>query len=276
MLPAAPTTASADRYGTYAFTGLAERCYRLAQSLGRGWLRFKLALVLRKIALHRRAVVDAEPLGFRCRFYPHENLGDRFALFLPRLFEDQEREFLSSYLRPGQVFVDIGANSGFYSLLAARCLQGRGTVLALEPNPRMYQRLMVNLQFNGCGEFVRALPVGVSDTAGEFALYFDPEQLGAATLVRSRSSGNSSVQVHCDTILSILTAHHVDRVDVLKIDVEGYESVPMNRFFEDAPRSLWPRVLLIETDEGIDLRGRGYSLMARTRSHNSIYVRRGE
>ncbi len=260
-----------EPFGTYAFRGYRNVFYRWAQAFGRNLLFFKLALVLRKLALKGISMVDADPFGIRCRFYPHENLGDRFVLFMPRYYEDEEREFLADYLKPGHVFVDIGANTGFYSLFAASLLGTAGRILAFEPNPRMVERFSLNLAFNGLTERVEVFPIALADREGELELYFDPRNLGAGTIVRREDA--PSVRVKCEPLLQVLENRGVNRIDVLKIDIEGGEPFVLNPFFASAPRSLLPKLLIIESDENItDLRTLGYRRVKRTHSHNTLYL----
>jgi FkbM family methyltransferase len=258
-------------YGTYRLTGLDRALYTVAQGFGRGWLRFKLGLAFRKLVLRRKRIVDADPLGFRCRFYPHQNLGDRFVLFTPAYYEHEERELLPTLLRPDSVFLDIGANTGFYSLLAARCIGTAGRILAFEPNPVMYPRLVLNLSLNGLDGRVQALSTGLAGSSGEFDLYYGSRQLGGASM--AASGGEYHVRVPCRPLLDVLRDQHITRIDVLKIDVEGFEPQILNPFFAAAPRELLPRTILAETVDGIEWERMGYRLLKRTHAHNSVFVR---
>jgi FkbM family methyltransferase len=259
-------------FGTYRLQGLARALYTIAQGFGRGELRFRLGLAFRKVALRSRRIVDADPLGIRCRFYPHENLGDRFVLFTPAYYEHEERELLPRLLRPDSLFIDIGANTGFYSLLAARYITGtEGRILAFEPNPVMFERFRLNLGFNGLDSRVEAFPIGLAQRAGDFDLHFDPRQLGGASM--AAGDAPIHVTVRCRPLLDVLRDQGVSRITVLKIDIEGFEANVLNPFFADAPPSLFPEVVIIESPEGIDWAGLGYREERRTHSHNSIFVR---
>jgi len=259
-------------FGTYRLTGVDHDLYTLAQGFGRGWLRFKLGLGLRKLVLKHKRIVDADPLGIRCRFYPHENLGDRFVLFTPGYYEHEERELLPRLLRDDSIFVDIGANSGFYSLFAARFITGTtGRILSFEPNPVMFDRFRLNIAFNGLEQRIEASPIGLADREGEFDLSYDPRQLGGASM--AVDGGPLHVKVPCRPLLDVLDEKGVSAVSVLKIDVEGFEADILSPFFAAAPRSLFPDHIIIESDEGIDWSGLGYRFQKRTHAHNSVYSR---
>lgn len=55
-------------YGTYRLEGLDRTLYRIAQGLGRGWVRFKLGPAFRKVVLRHKEMVDADAFGIRCRY----------------------------------------------------------------------------------------------------------------------------------------------------------------------------------------------------------------
>lgn len=270
--PPAPSSDVDSPFGTYRLTGLDHALYHIAQGFGRGWLRFKLGLIFRKLVLKKKRIVDADPLGIRCRFYPHQNLGDRFVLFTPAYYEHEERELLPSVLRADSIFVDIGANTGFYSLFSAKFITApNGRILAFEPNPIMFDRLRMNTALNGLGSRIELFPIGLADRAGEYDLYYGPRQMGGASM--AMKGGEIHVKVPCRPLLDILLEENVSHVSVLKIDVEGFERNILGPFFATAPRTLFPQLVIIESPEGIDWDALGYRLEKRTHAHNSIFVR---
>ena len=64
-------------------------------------------------------------------------------------YEPQETQLASRILRPLDVFVDVGANWGYFSLAAAHWVGARGRVVAFEPEPRLYRMLVSNIAANG-------------------------------------------------------------------------------------------------------------------------------
>ncbi len=259
-----------EPFGTFALHGYKKSLLNLAQSLNRNWLNFKFGLVLRKMVLQNKVkVVDAEALGIKARFYPLDNLGDRYMLFLPNFYEYIEFDLLAKTLKPSDVFVDIGANMGIYSIWASRFISESGRVLALEPNPICYERLNYNVSLNPHASKVTALQVGVADRATSFELSLDPTNLGGATIMENKNQYKVTIQ--CQPLLAILEEQGIKHIDALKIDIEGAEAVALNQFFKDAPRSLYPRMILIETTDNIDFDGLGYTFIERTKTHNSIF-----
>jgi FkbM family methyltransferase len=243
----------------------------LAQGLNRNWLNKRIGMVLRKMVLQNKLkIVDDEVLGIKVRFYPLENLGDRFLLFLPKFYDYREFELLSQTLRPDHFFLDIGANVGMYSLWASKYIRTPRHILALEPNPATFGRLSYNISLNDQQGVIVPQQLGVADQEKSFELYVDPTNLGGATITE-QPSFYKPVKINCKPLKAILEEQGVKQVDVMKIDIEGAEALALNQFFTDAPRSLYPRIILIESPEGIDFEGFGYTFLERTRHHNSIF-----
>jgi FkbM family methyltransferase len=131
---------------------------------------------------------------------------------------------IENNLKPGDVFVDVGANVGYDSLLAASRVGPDGAVVAIEALPRTFGLLQQNLARNpNLAASVRAVNVAVSDQPGTLALYeFGPHNIGAVTTLASRG-GARSATVAAERLGNILTADEIARVRLVKMDVEGAE-----------------------------------------------------
>lgn len=115
------------------------------------------------------------------------------------------------------------------------------------------------------------LQVGVADRETYFDLHVDPRNTGGSSIMDSHVPHNfPSTKILCRPLLSILQEQGVKKIDMLKIDIEGAEALALNPFFLDAPRSLFPQVVFIESEAAIDFQGLGYAFLRRTISHNSI------
>jgi FkbM family methyltransferase len=123
---------------------------------------------------------------------------------------------MRSLLRPGDTFVDVGANVGYYSVLASRIVGSTGTVLAVEPQPAALSMLALN--GTGRESPITVVAVGASDETGSSQLWVRPE--GDKS---SLSPGGSAtpVSVPLDTLDHLCAG--LSRVTLLKIDVEGHE-----------------------------------------------------
>lgn len=130
----------------------------------------------------------------------------------------------------GGIVLDVGANSGFYALLAAS-VQTDVRVIALEPNPHILPILERNVRLNGRSRQVMCLPFAASDRTGQGELFIPLQDHGlietSSSLERSFKKRHSpSMRVACDTIDSITnrTLTHACTVTVIKVDVEGHEA----------------------------------------------------
>jgi FkbM family methyltransferase len=125
-------------------------------------------------------------------------------------------------LRPGDVFVDVGANVGYFSLIGSRCVGPEGVVVAIEASPRMFELLRRNLWRNRLTN-VRAVNVAASDAHGSLRIYEGPAwNRGQATTV-GPNGGSPGSRVRAMPIGEILSEAEVRRARVVKIDVEGGE-----------------------------------------------------
>ncbi len=144
-------------------------------------------------------------------------------LYVGGSFEPNEFVFLSTVLRPGMVFVDAGANEGVYSVFAARRVGRAGRVLAFEPSERERNRLLANLRANRVRNVdVRASALG--EGAGEATLALAGYgHEGQNTIGDVVSNPNVETVAHAPVRVERLDDARLDRVDVIKLDVEGSE-----------------------------------------------------
>ncbi len=124
-----------------------------------------------------------------------------------------ERSLLDRLARPGFQVVDVGANIGYYMLYLARRVGATGAVCCLEPEPENFVELARNVERNGLTN-VRALPVAAGAADGEASLL-----PGINGVIESERESAGSLTVPLRSLDSLLPGP----VDLLKIDVEGYE-----------------------------------------------------
>jgi FkbM family methyltransferase len=125
-------------------------------------------------------------------------------------------------LRPGDVFVDCGANVGYFTLLAARRVRPSGRVLSFEPSPGTRERCAKNVRLNGYTN-VDLYPYAVSDVESESVL-FQPERGCDLASLRPHDERSETGQEHVVTTVRldrIVPADLAARIRLIKIDVEG-------------------------------------------------------
>jgi len=157
-------------------------------------------------------------------------------------YETATCALLESLVREGDVFVDVGANVGQYSLLAARLCGPAGRVLALEPNPDIFLAMRRNIALNSLGNIDALLMAASSLDSPVSMLEPPPSQLGT-----SRMAGNSRAGDYWSggyKLTTILKCLSLTRCDVVKIDVEGHENEVLEGLLQD--RETRPRHIVFE------------------------------
>ena len=135
-------------------------------------------------------------------------------------------------LQEGDVYIDIGANIGYDSLLAAKCVGESGKIVAIEASPKIYAMLDSNINQNGIRN-VRYVNLAVSDARGTLTLYSgDDTNIGAATTVSSRGM-KEECKVIALPLDEILLTDELSRAKLLKIDIEGAEVPVLNNIMDN-------------------------------------------
>lgn len=237
---------------------------------------------LRKVILARwRArygdIVDVRVRGVNYRLGLADNVTDSKVFAASKVYDGLELAALARAAKKG-VFVDIGANTGYYTLSLARATGCK--VLAIEPNPITADRLEFNVSANpDLAPRIEIARIGIG-AAGEFELHFD-KSLGGASLNKALFGvGAKSVRIQTRPLLDMLESRGITQVQALKIDIEGAEDQALVPFFAQAPKALWPQTLIIEDahshlwslDVEATLKRAGYSLSARN-GGNAIWRR---
>jgi len=268
-------------FGSFAPKAYLSRIISWTRSASDSFLGRKVAYALRRLGLRALdgAPVDIESLGARMRLYPDGNVCEKRVLFTPQYFDATEREMLAARLREGFTFIDVGANIGAYSLfVAARA--GRGArILAVEPQPEIFARLAFNIAQNPFGT-VKAVACALADKAGELTLFIDTANRGESSVRILNSSTAKAVKVPAMTLLALVQGEGYQRIDAIKLDVEGAEDIILEPFLRDAPESLWPGFVIIEDSRqrwqsdlvGL-LKRNGYTLIKQTRL-NLVFERK--
>jgi FkbM family methyltransferase len=127
-------------------------------------------------------------------------------------------------LAPGSVMMDIGANLGFYTVLAATALreQGAGMVYSFEPNPPMFAELEKNVSLNDFTN-VKLENIGIGDVNAEMPLFVKDYGPTVSSLRDMKGTLTDQVNIHVTTLDEYASSHRIENVGLLKVDVEGSE-----------------------------------------------------
>ena len=213
--------------------------------LGRGAFRKMMARGVR--ALNPDRPLDVPLYGGMARLHHSGNNSEVKALLSPKRYAREEYAFCRDHMPAKDgVFLDIGGNAGVFSLFIASLMQS-GTLICAEPQPAMFARLETNFGLNP--DLSQRLSLVLSQTA------IGGSEPGSLTLSIPESAGQASARlvdgvptlsVPVIPMADVLQQAGVDRLDLLKIDVEGFEDGVLYPFFATADPSLYPKAIVME------------------------------
>ncbi|MEZ5572582.1 MAG: FkbM family methyltransferase [Halioglobus sp.] len=158
------------------------------------------------------------------------------------IWEPFETSLLLRVLQPGDVVVDVGANIGYFSVLAASRVGAHGAVFAFEPEPDNFRLLCANAKLNGMEHCIHCVQAALSDHNGKGDLYLSADNFGDHQVYagdEQRSSVPIVLHHGCEYL-----ADRLVRIDLLKVDTQGSEYqvivglMPLLRQLPHCPRIL--------------------------------------
>jgi FkbM family methyltransferase len=225
-------------------------------------------------------LVDKTVRGINYRLHITKNTTDSKLLSTSKIYDKTEIQQLSHPLSlsnegKDKVFVDVGANTGYYSLTMAKL--GYDRVIAIEPNPLALEILSYNVAINTFGKKITIVPKCISEN--KQTPFYCSGGLGDASVI-AQSHETQPIMVDSDSLLNILHEAEISHIDAMTIDIEGYEDRALKPFFDNAPSTLHPNTIVIEVcheklwQSNIlqILEKHNYTLIKTTRA-NKIYVR---
>lgn len=202
-------------------------------------------------SLKPHGVQEIECVGQRMLVNSHDE-GIARQLLIKGIYEEEETHFFLEWLRPGMAVLDIGANFGYFTLLASSAVGREGRVFAFEPEPANFALLEKNIALNAYPQ-ARAFATALSDRAGTVRLFTDSANLGNPSFSAENVPPSSPhVDVPTVTLDELLASEHdaPKHFDLLKMDVQGAEALVIEGAMEllkrDHPTLLiefWPNGL---------------------------------
>ncbi|MEL6686101.1 MAG: FkbM family methyltransferase [Pseudomonadota bacterium] len=267
-----------EPFGAYALPPTRERLRKRADRCANTRLgKWRIS------ALRKRAIRGlSEPFDItvaphlNARLYPSGNRCEKRALAGVQIWDSEERAALHSAViesRDEFVFLDVGANAGLYTLFvnayakeAARPVR----LIAVEPSQLMADRLAFNAEASEAS--VTLIKSAISDAPGQAFLSQGEQNLGETKL----STQGEAVTV--ETLFGLCERLGVNRIDAMKIDIEGHDEIALRAFFKDAPETLHPTLLIAEMggsdDPIVELAQSHDYLVTNTTALNAILKKR--
>jgi FkbM family methyltransferase len=214
-------------------------------------------------------VVTAQSEGLRFRIDDYREYIQRNIYFMG-YHEYRETRLLRKLLRPGDTFVDVGANIGWFTILAARLVGEKGKVVAFEPSSAIYDHLTANVSLNGLSN-VQAERTALSDTNGTAVLTgIGVENAGTGTILAT--GGSLGEEVPTMRFDDYCSSAGLEYVALMKIDVEGAEMMVLEGATESLHAGSIGAIVIEVSDERLRstgssstelielLRGAGYTI----------------
>jgi FkbM family methyltransferase len=145
-------------------------------------------------------------------------------LYINGYYEKNETDYWFKRCKEAATVFDIGANVGYFSLLAARSFKSKNaTVYAFEPVTKTFNRLKENIFLNNFSN-VRVFQKAVSSNNGAIKINIGNNQNWGMSSINTHEylSGDSEI-IECITLDSFCETQKIDKIDLIKIDVEGAE-----------------------------------------------------
>lgn len=167
-------------------------------------------------------------------------------LYLTGVHEPDSTPQFRDEIKPGMVLLEIGANIGYYTLIALKRLGPNGSILALEPSPVNLHALSENLRLNDADGRVKVIPHAAGSKPGVLPFYMMPRR-NQSTFIMSDEYNvpETVIDVELLTIDDLLKEESV-KVDYFRMDVEGYEAEVVEGMVETLTRDDGPFGAFIE------------------------------
>ena len=276
-MPGFPT----DGFGTFTPGAWGRFWLGVARGAPRRWPGSRVALLARRLArLGIQGPVDTELWGHRLRLFASRGVSEARILFLPQFWDSQERQILRDFCSSGCVFFDVGANVGGYTFWVDAVTERSATIVAVEADPGLVDQLRFNVGLNQGEDRIAVMSAAVATEEGKGVLYLDQGNRGENRLLagEDQESGDHQVGVRLRRLPDLVRESGVDRIDALKIDVEGGEVDILQTLFEEMGEAFWPGLLIVELHDepGVPpvLAEHGYRRAGGTRL-NGVFTRAG-
>lgn len=163
-------------------------------------------------------------------------------------FDERGLLFLKKNLKEGDVFVDVGANIGGYTLVASRLVGEAGKVIAFEPVKDVYDRLCFNIDLNKLGN-VSAERLAVYKESGNLTMHVsDRENMGMSSIFHHDTESGRTERVEAIALDNYVKVAGIQKIKLIKIDIEGAELEALQGM-QHILRNLRPLLIVEISDE---------------------------
>lgn len=146
--------------------------------------------------------------------------------YLWELYEKETVVVFKKTIKPGMVVVDIGAHIGYFTRMFSKLVGTTGIVYAYEADPENFSFLQKNTKHLSN---VKIFPLAITDTQGTIDFYHYPDKAGCHSILSNvpLDFRKEKISVPCEDLDSLITKQKIDRVDYIKMDIEGGETAAL-------------------------------------------------
>jgi len=231
-------------YGYYRPNAFTRFFIKKGQNIENNGRRFNriIAGIYRKIAklTANKKYIDCKVRGIRWRANYRNNSSEKKFFFITDYYDKLELDYILNLNSPKGVFLDIGANAGIYSLIAAKVFD---EVHSFEPNEKMFDRLNFHIKINNLENKIFPHDFALSDTNGQATLSINYDNLGASCI---SNKGENLKPILTNTLQKFISDFNIKKIGGVKIDTEGHESQILMPFFKTVEERLFPKFIVIE------------------------------
>ena len=139
-------------------------------------------------------------------------------------FEPDTLRLIQSLLNEDEIFMVVGANEGYFTVLASRMVGQNGRVVTIEPQKRLIEVLNRNIELNSLDN-VTVVNVAVNDgSSNSTEIFLSPSTMTGSSSIVNHYFVSKKQAVTCQSLTALFNEYQINRAKLVKIDVEGYET----------------------------------------------------
>ena len=190
------------------------------------------------------SIVDTKIRGIKYRLNIVKNTTDAKLLVASKKYDSTELSYIKESFKRDRksTFIDIGANTGYYSLNLAQ--EGFTNIIPIEANPDVINILKQNVDCNGFNNQIKVVKCCVGET-GEMNFYTS-SGWGSSSVMKQNHKSGKVIKVVSKPLIEIIKEFNIKKIAALKIDVEGYEDQILVPFLNGTKQNLHPNLIVLE------------------------------
>ena len=230
-----------------------------------------------------KSIIGEEKVFFKYNgklfcLYPLLNSTDSKMIVSSRVIDGRELGYLKNMEKhENSVFLDIGANVGYYSISASNF--GFKKIYSFEPVPKTINKLKYNIELNNLENIIEIVPNALGLKKELKVIYEDKDNFGNSSFFEGNKN-NNIVSIEVINLYEFVIEKNIRNIEAIKIDVEGYEDQALKDFISKSKEEELPKMIIIEHANSskwkIDLfslfQDRDYKILSKTRG-NTIFIK---